>query len=334
MAEMTKRVALAARPNGVPKPSDFKVEEMSIPKPGRDEFLVKNLFLSVDPYMRGRMNGVTTYAKGVDLGETMVGGGIGQVTESNHPDFAVGDIVNSSFGWQTHAISDGTGARKVDPELAPISTALGVLGMPGLTAYFGLLDDSTPVAGETVVVSAASGAVGSVVGQIAKIKGCRVIGIAGTDEKIGYIVDGLGFDGGFNYKTTDDYGEALERLCPDGIDVYFDNVGGPITDAVFPKLNLNARITICGQIDQYNATEPPVGPRLLWHCIVKRLQIRGMLVFDFVGQYAEALKQLGQWVRSGEIRYREDVVEGIDNMPEAFIGLLRGDHIGKRIVKI
>lgn len=334
MAEMTKRVALAARPNGVPKPSDFKVEEMSIPKPGRDEFLVKNLFLSVDPYMRGRMNGVTTYAKGVDLGETMVGGGIGQVTESNHPDFAVGDIVNSSFGWQTHAISDGTGARKVDPELAPISTALGVLGMPGLTAYFGLLDVSTPVAGETVVVSAASGAVGSVVGQIAKIKGCRVIGIAGTDEKIGYIVDGLGFDGGFNYKTTDDYGEALERLCPDGIDVYFDNVGGPITDAVFPKLNLNARITICGQIDQYNATEPPVGPRLLWHCIVKRLQIRGMLVFDFVDQYAEALKQLGQWVRSGEIRYREDVVEGIDNMPEAFIGLLRGDHIGKRIVKI
>ena len=334
MAEMTKRVALAARPNGVPKPSDFKVEEMSIPKPGRDEFLVKNLFLSVDPYMRGRMNGVTTYAKGVDLGETMVGGGIGQVTESNHPDFAVGDIVNSSFGWQTHAISDGTGARKVDPELAPISTALGVLGMPGLTAYFGLLDVSPPVAGETVVVSAASGAVGSVVGQIAKIKGCRVIGIAGTDEKIGYIVDGLGFDGGFNYKTTDDYGEALERLCPDGIDVYFDNVGGPITDAVFPKLNLNARITICGQIDQYNATEPPVGPRLLWHCIVKRLQIRGMLVFDFVDQYAEALKQLGQWVRSGEIRYREDVVEGIDNMPEAFIGLLRGDHIGKRIVKI
>ena len=334
MAEMTKRVALAARPNGVPKPSDFKVEEMSIPKPGRDEFLVKNLFLSVDPYMRGRMNGVTTYAKGVDLGETMVGGGIGQVTESNHPDFAVGDIVNSSFGWQTHAISDGTGARKVDPELAPISTALGVLGMPGLTAYFGLLDVSPPVAGETVVVSAASGAVGSVVGQIAKIKGCRVIGIAGTDEKIGYIVDGLGFDGGFNYKTTDDYGEALERLCPEGIDVYFDNVGGPITDAVFPKLNLNARITICGQIDQYNATEPPVGPRLLWHCIGKRLQIRGMLVFDFVDQYAEALKQLGQWVRSGEIRYREDVVEGIDNMPEAFIGLLRGDHIGKRIVKI
>tara|TARA_Y100000588_G_scaffold97414_2_gene105706 strand:- start:9120 stop:10124 length:1005 start_codon:yes stop_codon:yes gene_type:complete len=334
MAEMMKRVALAARPNGVPKPSDFKVEEMSIPKPGRDEFLVKNLFLSVDPYMRGRMNGVTTYAKGVDLGETMVGGGIGQVTESNHPDFAVGDIVNSSFGWQTHAISDGTGACKVDPELAPISTALGVLGMPGLTAYFGLLDVSPPVAGETVVVSAASGAVGSVVGQIAKIKGCRVIGISGTDEKIGYIVDGLGFDGGFNYKTTDDYGEALERLCPDGIDVYFDNVGGPITDAVFPKLNLNARITICGQIDQYNATEPPVGPRLLWHCIVKRLQIRGMLVFDFVDQHAEALKQLGQWVRSGEIRYREDVVEGIDNMPEAFIGLLRGDHIGKRIVKI
>ncbi len=334
MADMNRRITLAARPKGFPKESDFKLEEVPVPKPGRDEFLVKSLFLSVDPYMRGRMNAGATYAKGVDLGEPMVGGGVGQVIESNHSDFSIGDIVNESFGWQTHAVSNGTAARKVDPELAPISTALGVLGMPGLTAYFGLLDVSPPVAGETVVVSAASGAVGSVVGQIAKIKGCRVIGIAGTDEKIGYIVDGLGFDGGFNYKKTDDYGDAIERLCPDGIDVYFDNVGGPITDAIFPRLNQNARITICGQIDQYNATEPPVGPRLLWHCIVKRLQIRGMLVFDFVDQHPEALAQLGQWVRSGQIRYREDVVEGIENMPEAFMGLLRGDHIGKRIVKI
>lgn len=334
MAEMNKKITLAARPRGFPKESDFELVETPIPQPGRDEFLIKSQYMSVDPYMRGRMNEGATYAKGVDIGEVMVGGAVGRVIESNHADFAVGDIVNVGIGWQTHGISDGTGARKVDRSLAPISTSLGVLGMPGLTAYFGFLHVTEPVAGETVVVSAASGAVGSVVGQIARIKGCRVIGIAGSDEKISYLLDDLKFDGAFNYKTTDDYGAALSQLCPDGVDIYFDNVGGPITDAVFSLFNVKARIAVCGQIDQYNATEPPVGPRLLWHCIVKRLRIQGLLVFDWADEYDQALAEMAQWVTSGQITYREDIVEGIENAPEAFMGLLRGDHIGKRLVKL
>jgi len=334
MPEMNRQITLAQRPYGFPKDSDFKLVETDVPKPGEGEMLIRNEYMSVDPYMRGRMNATKSYAANIEIGGVMVGGTVGQVLESNHPDFQSGDTVQASLGWQTHGVSDGEGARKVDPSLAPISTSLGVLGMPGLTAYFGLLDVTEPVAGETVVVSAASGAVGSVVGQIAKIKGCRVIGCAGTDEKVKYVLDDLGFDGAFNYKTSEDYGASFAELCPDGVDVYFDNVGGPITDAVFPLLNLRGRVAVCGQIAQYNATEPPVGPRLLWHCIVKRLRIQGLLVFDWADQYDQALREMSQWVSSGQITYREDVVQGIENAPEAFMGLLRGDHIGKRLVKI
>lgn len=334
MPEMNRQITLAARPYGFPKASDFKLVETPVPNPGDGELLVRNDYMSVDPYMRGRMNEGASYAKGVEIGGVMVGGTVGQVLESNHPDFESGDIVQASLGWQTHGVTKAEDARKVDPSLAPISTSLGVLGMPGLTAYFGLLDVAKPVAGETVVVSAASGAVGSVVGQIAKIKGCRVVGSAGTDEKVKYVLDECGFDGAFNYKTSNDYGDSFAQLCPDGIDVYFDNVGGPITDAVFPLLNLRGRVAVCGQIAQYNATEPPVGPRLLWHCITKRLRIQGLLVFDWADQYDQALREMAQWVTSGQITYREDVVDGIENAPEAFIGLLRGDHIGKRLVKL
>lgn len=334
MPEKNRQITLAARPHGFPKPSDFELVETDVPKPGDGEILIRNEFMSVDPYMRGRMNEGRSYAANLQIGDVIVGGTVGQVVESNHPDFESGDIAQASLGWQTHGVTNGDDARKVDPKLAPISTSLGVLGMPGLTAYFGLLDVAQPVAGETVVVSAASGAVGSIVGQIAKIKGCRAVGSAGTDEKIRFCLDELGFDGAFNYKTSDDYGASLSGLCPDGIDVYFDNVGGPLTDAVFPLLNLRARVAVCGQIDQYNATEPPVGPRLLWHCITKRLRIQGLLVFDWADQYDQALQELAQWVTSGQVKYREDIVEGIENAPEAFIGLLRGDHIGKRLVKI
>jgi NADPH-dependent curcumin reductase CurA len=334
MPEMNRQITLAQRPYGFPKDSDFKLVETAIPNPGDGELLIKNEFMSVDPYMRGRMNATKSYAANIEIGDVMVGATVGQVIESNHPDYQSGDIVQAGLGWQTHGITNGEGARKIDSSLAPISTSLGVLGMPGLTAYFGLLDVTKPVAGETVVVSAASGAVGSVVGQIAKIKGCRTIGCAGTDEKVRYVLDELGFDGAFNYKTSDDYGKSFGDLCPNGVDVYFDNVGGPITDAVFPLFNIKARIAICGQIAQYNATKPPVGPRLFWHCIVKRLRIQGLLVFDWADQYDEALRQMSQWVTSGQIKYREDIVEGIENAPEAFMGLLRGDHIGKRLVKL
>ena len=334
MPEKNRQITLAQRPYGFPRESDFKLVETDIPNVGDGEMLIRNEFMSVDPYMRGRMNETRTYAANVQIGEVMVGGTVGQVIESNHPDFQSGDIVQAGLGWQTHGISNGKGARKVDPSLAPISTSLGVLGMPGLTAYFGLLDVGQPVAGETVFVSAASGAVGSVVGQIAKIKGCRAVGSAGTDEKVKFVLDDLGFDGALNYKTSTDYAKALGDLCPSGIDVYFDNVGGPITDAVFPHFNLRARMAVCGQIAQYNATEPPVGPRLFFHCVTKRLRIQGLLVGDWADQHNQALKEMAQWVTGGQIRYREDVVEGIENAPEAFIGLLRGDHIGKRVVKI
>jgi NADPH-dependent curcumin reductase CurA len=264
----------------------------------------------------------------------MVGGGVARVAESKNANFAVGDVVDIYMGWQEHAISDGRGVRKLDPSLAPVSTALGVLGMPGLTAYFGLLDVCDPKPGETVVVSGAAGAVGTIVGQIAKIKGCRTVGIAGGDDKIDYIKRECGFDAAFNYKTTKDYGAALRELCPKGIDVYFDNVGGEITDAVMMQLNVHARISICGQISQYNNTKIEMGPRLLGMLIVARAKMQGFLVTDFAPRMGEALPEMAKWVRSGALKYREDIVEGFENLPRAFIGLLQGENTGKRLVKV
>lgn len=264
----------------------------------------------------------------------MVGGTVGYVDRSRHAAFAEGDIAQVQTGWQDYGLVKGEEARKVDPERAPISTSLGVLGMPGITAYFGLLDVGKPQEGETVVVSGAAGAVGSLVGQIAQIKGCRAIGIAGSDEKVAYVQDELGFAGAFNYKTTADYGSALAVLCPDGVDVYFDNVGGPISDAVFSQLNIAARISVCGQISQYNLSSPELGPRLTWQFITKRLMMRGFLVFDFAARYAEALAALSSWLREGKLSYSEDIVEGLENAPAAFIGMLQGDNIGKRLVQV
>jgi len=331
---MNKQITLAQRPNGLPKESDFRLAESPVPTPSAGEILVRALYLSVDPYMRGRMNDVKSYAPPIKIGEVMVGGAVGQVMESQNPKFQKGDIVEGFFGWQTHAVSDGKGVRKIDPNLAPISTALSVMGMPGLTAYFGLLEIGKPLAGETVLISGAAGAVGSVVGQIAKIKGCHVIGVAGSDEKVDYLVGGLGFDAAFNYKTTEDYFKKLKELCPDGIDVYFDNVGGAITDAALKLINVKARVCVCGQISQYNLAKPEMGPRFLWKLIERRARVEGFLVFQFADRYAEGLRQLAEWHKDGKVKIREDIVEGIENAPRAFIGMLEGRNTGKQLVKI
>ncbi len=332
--EQNRQITLASRPAGFPSESDFKLVTSGIPRPAEGECLVKGLFLSVDPYMRGRMREGASYAAPVQIGEVMVGGLVGRVVESRCDGFQEGDIVEGNLGWQEYAVAQGQALRQVDPGVAPISTALGVLGMPGVTAYFGLLDLTNPQPGETVVVSGAAGAVGSTVGQIAKIRGCRAVGIAGSDEKIRVLTADLGFDGGFNYKTAADYGAELKRLCPAGIDVYFDNVGGAVTDAVFPLLNVHARVSICGQISQYNREAPELGPRLLWHFIVKRIKAQGFLVFDYAARYDEARRQLGQWVREGKLKYRERVVEGLENAPRAFLEMMRGENIGKQLVRL
>jgi len=327
-------VTLAARPSGFPTGSDFKLVESEARSPAEGECLVQALWLSVDPYMRGRMSDRKSYAPSIEIGETMVGRAVGRVVESRAERWNPGDIVFGELGWQEYATVSAETLHQVDPALAPISTALGVLGMPGLTAYFGMTDILAAKAGDTVLVSGAAGAVGSIVGQIAKALGCRAVGIAGSDEKIDYVVNELGFDAAFNYKTTEDYAEALKMLCPDGVDCYFDNVGGEITDAVFPRLNIGARVAICGQISQYNLAEPETGPRQLWHLIVKRAKVQGFLVFDYADRYREGLARLGPWVQEGKIRYRETVVEGLENAPAAFLSMMRGGNIGKQLVHI
>jgi NADPH-dependent curcumin reductase CurA len=334
MATMNRQITLAARPVGFPKESDFKVVESPLPTPGDGEILVRALYLSVDPYMRGRMSSAKSYAPSVELGGVMVGGVVGQVVESRHPQFTPGEIVQGEFGWQQYAVSDGKGVRKVDPKLAPISTALGILGMPGLTAYFGLREIGKPQPGETVVVSGAAGAVGSLVGQIAKTLGCRAVGIAGTDEKVRYVVEELGFDKAFNYQSAANYYRKLLELCPKGIDVYFDNVGGAVTDAVVRLINPRARLVICGQISQYNLERPEMGPRWLHVLLVKQARAEGFLVFQFTDRFEEGLWQMAQWLKDGKLKYRETIVEGIENAPRAFIGMLKGANIGKQLVKV
>lgn len=335
MANLTNRkFTLAARPVGMPKLTDWKLVDESVPPVKDGELLVKSLYLSVDPYMRGRMNDVKSYAAPVAIGGVMVGGVVGEVVESHNPKFARGDVVQGEFGWQEYTVTAGKGIRKVDPTIGPISTALGVLGMPGLTAYFGLLDIGQPKAGETVVVSGAAGAVGSIVGQIAKIKGCRAVGIAGGDDKVRWITDELGFDGAFNYKTTKNYVEKLKELCPKGIDVYFDNVGGTVTDAVIGVLNTRARMAICGQISQYNVEKPETGPRWLWALITKQARAEGFLVFQFADKFTQGIAEMAGWIREGRLKYKEDIVRGFENLPKAFIGMLQGDNTGKRLVKV
>jgi NADPH-dependent curcumin reductase CurA len=331
---MNKQILLAARPVGFPKESDFRRVETPVPSPKDGEFRVKILWLSLDPYMRGRMSDAPSYAPPVQLGEVMTGGAAGVVEESKHPNYQTGDFVTGNFGWQQFAVSDGRGTMKVDPSIAPLSAYLGVLGMTGITAYFGLLDIGQLKNGESVVVSGAAGAVGSIAGQIAKIKGCRVVGVAGDAAKIDYIVNVLGFDAAFDYRTEMDYSKRIGDLCPTGVDVYFDNVGGPITDAVFAHINKHARIVLCGQISQYNLEKPEVGPRLLGQLIKKQARAEGFLFYQFAGRYKEAITDIAQWLKDGKIKYCEQVAEGIESAPAAFIGMLRGANTGKQLVQI
>ncbi len=331
---MNRQITLAARPKGMPKENDFRLVETPVPSPREGEALIQTIYMSLDPYMRGRMSEAKSYAASVELGGVMVGEGVGRVVESRTASIEPGEIVAGMTGWQEYAALPAGGLRKVDPTAAPISTALGVLGMPGLTAYFGLLELGFPKVGETVVVSGGAGAVGSVVGQIARIKGCRVVGIAGSDEKVAHMTGELGFDAGFNYKTTANYRHKLAELCPRGIDVYFDNVGGAISDAVFLLINDFARVVVCGQISQYNAERPEMGPRFLWSVLIHQARIEGFLVYRFHDRFAEGLGELRRWVREGKIRYREQVADGIENAPRAFIGMLQGENLGKQLVKL
>jgi len=333
-AGVNRQFKLAARPVGLPKESDFSLVDSKTPVPGEGQALVKTAYLSVDPYMRGRITGVRTYVDPVNIGDVMPGGVVGQVVESRSPALAPGDFVLGQWGWQEYAAVDGAAVRKLDPKLAPVSTALGVLGMPGVTAYFGFLDICQPKPGETVVVSGAAGAVGSLVGQIAKIKGCRAIGTAGADSKIGWLTNELGFDGAFNYKTTPDYAAKLKELCPKGIDCYFDNVGGAITDAVFPLMNVFGRMSICGQISQYNLEKHEPCPRPLGHVLTKQLRVEGFIVVRFQNRWAEGITQMAQWLREGKLKHREEVVEGFENTAKAFIGMLQGENTGKMLVKV
>jgi len=333
-----RRVLLRSRPVGEPKPTDFQMVDAPLPTPGDGEILCRTIWLSLDPYMRGRMNDVKSYSAPVELGQPMVGGTVSEVVESRHPGFTAGDFVLGYGGWQTyHVARAGTspgpfGPLKLDPKVAPISTALGVLGMPGMTAYVGLLDLGQPKPGETVVVSAAAGAVGSIVGQLAKIKGGRAVGVAGSQSKCDYVVKELGFDACVSYRSPDLFA-ALKDACPKGIDVYFDNVGGDVLKTVLRLVNPFARIPLCGLISQYNATELPPGPNM-GSVLVNRVMIRGFIVSDHVDRLPAFLADTAGWLREGRLKYREDVVEGLDHAPRAFIGLLRGENLGKMLVKV
>ncbi len=335
--ETNRQIRLAANPVGFPRDTDFAFGETPVPTPADGRMLCRTLYLSLDPYMRGRMNPGPSYAPGVGLGEVMVGGTVSRVVESRLAGYAAGDVVLGANGWQEYALSDGTGVRKLDPAAAPVTTALGVLGMPGHTAYVGLLDHGRPRPGETVVVSAASGAVGSVVGQIARIKGCRSVGIAGASAKCEYVTRELGFDACVSHRDAD-LPAALRAACPDGIDVYFENVGGKVFEAVLPLLNDFARVPVCGRIANYNLTGPPPGPdgtaRLMGLTLVRRLTFRGFIVFDHMDRQPDFLRDVAAWVRDGAIRYREDIVDGLERAVPAFLGLLRGENFGKLLVRV
>jgi NADPH-dependent curcumin reductase CurA len=331
-ARMNRQIVLKSRPEAMPGLDNFALVESPVPEPGEGDVLIRTRYLSLDPYMRGRMSAVKSYAKSVEVGATMVGGTVGEIVASKNPKFAVGDIVLASGGWQDYAVSNGAGLRKLDPAAAPVTTALGVLGMPGLTAYAGLLEVGQPKPGETVVVAAASGAVGSVVGQIAKIRGCRAVGIAGGDDKCRFVMDTLGFDACVDHRASD-FREALAAACPKGIDVYFENVGGAVQQTVWPLLNDFARVPVCGLIAQYSLTRPMPGPDM-FTVLRKRLTLRGFIVTDFAAKQADFLRDAGEWVRSGRIKYREDIVDGLENAPTAFLGLLQGKNFGKLLVRV
>jgi NADPH-dependent curcumin reductase len=328
----TRQIRLRRRPTGRPAAEDFETLDVELPPLRDGDVLRRTIYLSLDPYMRGRMDDAPSYAASVGLGEVMVGRTVAEVLDSRHSSFAAGDFVACNDGWQSHGLSSGSDLQKLDPSRAPISYALGVLGMPGVTAYVGLLDIGQPKPGETVVVSAAAGAVGSIVGQIARIKGCRAVGVAGGQAKCDYVVRELGFDASVDHRA-EHLTKALASACPQGIDVYFDNVGGAVLDAVFRLINQNARIPLCGLIADYNAVEKTRGPNLR-PLLVKRAMIKGFIVTDHYHRAAECLRDLGAWLKDGSLKYREDIVEGLDAAPSAFLKLFDGANLGKLLVRV
>jgi NADPH-dependent curcumin reductase CurA len=329
---VNRRVTLAARPTGFPEESDFKLEETEMPEAGPGEVLVRNRWVSVDPYQRGRMSTRRSYARHLELGDVVTAQAVGEVVASNDGRFSPGEVVVGQLGWQEHAVARGGSLRRVPPALQPPTLALHVVGTTGFTAYFGLLDVGQARPGDTVVVSGAAGAVGQVAGQIAKLMGCRTVGIAGGPAKADDLRELYGYDTAIDYKS-DDVVAALKEACPDGVDLYFDNVGGEISQAVMRQLNVGARIVICGQISQYNLERPmpTFHPGLL---IVFRARMEGFLVSDFAPRFDEAAARLARWVAEGKVRWREDVTEGLENAPRAFIGMLRGENRGKTLVKV
>ncbi|AOR60348.1 NADP-dependent oxidoreductase [Pectobacterium parmentieri] len=335
---INRRVVLAQRPHGAPTQENFRLEQQAVPSVETGQVLLRTVFLSLDPYMRGRMSDAPSYAKPVELNDVMVGGTISRVAESKHPDYQAGDWVLSYSGWQDYVLSDGKGLTNLGQSPTNPSYALGVLGMPGFTAYMGLTDIGQPKAGETLVVAAATGPVGATVGQVGKLKGCRVVGVAGGAEKCRYAVEALGFDICLDHRA-DDFAEQLKQACPQGIDIYFENVGGKVFDAVLPLLNTSARIPVCGLVSGYNATGLPDGPDrlslLAGTILKKRIRMQGFIIFDDYGhRFDEFWKEVSPWVAQGKIKYREEVVDGLENAPEAFIGLLHGRNFGKLVVRV
>jgi len=334
----SRRIVLAARPQGAPKTSDFRLETAEVHSPGDGEVLLRTLWLSLDPYMRGRMSDGPSYAEPVAIGAVMGAQTVARVEASHNPAFGVGDLVLANSGWQSSEVSDGSGLMKLPPDMAHPSWALGVMGMTGFTAYVGLLELGMPKEGETIVVGAATGAVGAIVGQVGKIRGCRVVGVAGGAEKCGHAVEVLGFDACVDHRA-EDFADRLKAACPDGVDVYFESVGGAVFAAVLPLLNTHARVPVCGLIAQYNATGPAEGPdrlpELMRQILTKRIRMQGFIIFDhYAERYTDFSRDMQGWLAEGRVKYREDVTEGLENAPAAFIGLLEGRNFGKLVVKV
>jgi NADPH-dependent curcumin reductase CurA len=337
-SQHNRSIRLASRPHGAPTVEDFRLETGPLPSPDNGQLLLRTVYLSLDPYMRGRMSAGPSYAPPMEIGDVMVGGTVCRVVESRHADYQEGDWVLSGNGWQDYALSNGQGLIRLDPDMKHPSHALGVLGMPGFTAYMGLLDIGQPKAGETLVVAAATGPVGATVGQIGKLKGCRVVGIAGGAEKCRHAVETLGFDACIDHRAGD-FPQQLAQQCPKGIDVYYENVGGKVFDAVLPLLNTGARVPVCGVVAQYNSTHLPDGPDrlplLLDTILKKRMRMQGFIIFnDYGHRYDEFARDMSAWYAEGKIKYRERIVQGLENAPEAFIGLLEGRNFGKLVVQV
>jgi len=329
----TKQIVLASRPIGTPTLDNFKFEDINLPELKEGEVLLEGLYYSVDPYMRGRMNDAKSYVPAFEIHQPISGTVIEKVLQSNSNDFNKGDIVSGRLPWRVRTVASAKGLSKIDESAAPVTYHLDVLGMTGLTAYFGLTDIGKPKAGDTVVVSGAAGAVGLVVGQIAKIYGCRVVGIAGTDEKIRLLKEKYGFDEAINYKTVNNLNKAIASACPKGVDIYFDNVGGEISDAVINNINFHARIPLCGQISLYNSAETPVGPRLQPMLLTRSVLMQGFIISNYQSRFPEGLSQLAKWIKEGKIKFDQTIVHGFDQLPTALLGLFKGSNIGKMVVK-